>query len=171
MRSGHTSKGHQSADGKVFAAGNWVSKFSFQDHRSFRDWVYSCLLELLRELTTQVQETGDAEEHVASRIHKTMVLSKLLSHAKHSDGAPHLRNYLMNNTACFCCLFGQAEHCLPCGHILCTDCVNTYGDPRGGNWIKLFECPFLCHGNKRATSCVIHTKPKLAGIRLITLDG
>ncbi|KAI1124855.1 hypothetical protein F5Y10DRAFT_284739 [Nemania abortiva] len=171
VRSGHTAKGHQSADGRVFAAGNWVSNFSFQDHRSFRDWVYCCLLELLRELTTQIQESGEAEKEVAARIHKTMILSKLFSHAKHSDESPHVRNYFMNNTACFCCLFGQAEHCLPCGHILCIDCVNTYGYPRGSNWIELLECPFLCHRNVWAIPCAVPLKPKLAGIRLVTLDG
>ncbi|KAI0863768.1 hypothetical protein F4860DRAFT_521823 [Xylaria cubensis] len=171
VRSGHTSKGHQSADGRVFAAGDWVSKFSFEDHRSFRDWVYYCLLDLLRELTTQVQENGEAEEQVASRIHQTMVLSKLFSHAKHSDETAHTRNYLINNTACFCCLFGQAEHCLPCGHIICIDCVNTYGYPRAANGIELSECPFLCHDDMWTASCLIHIKPKLAGVRLITLDG
>ncbi|KAI1740057.1 hypothetical protein F4680DRAFT_465847 [Xylaria scruposa] len=171
VRSGHTSKGHQSADGRVFAAGNWVSKFSFEDHQSFRDWVYCCLLDLLGELTTQVQENGEAEEQVASRIHQSMVLSKLFSHAKHTDETAQTRNYLINNTACFCCLFGQAEHCLPCGHILCADCVNTYGSPRAANWTELIECPFLCHENRWTTTCIIHTKPKFAGIRLITLDG
>lgn len=171
VRSGHTSKGHQSADGRVFAAGNWVSKFSFQDHRSFRDSVYYCLLDLLRELTSQVQENGEAEEQVASRIHQVMVLSNLFSHAKNSDETPHSRSYLINNTACFCCLFEQAEHCLPCGHILCTACINTYGRPRAANWVELLECPFLCHENRWTTSCVIHLKPKLAGVRLVTLDG
>ncbi|KAJ2991286.1 hypothetical protein NUW58_g2566 [Xylaria curta] len=171
VRSGHTSKGHQSADGRVFAAGDWVSKFSFQNHGAFRDWVYGCLVELLRELTTQVRENNEAEERVAAHIHKTMVLTNLFSHAKNSDGASHIRNYLINHTACFCCLFGQAEHTLPCGHVLCTECIHTYGSALGANWIKLLECPFACRGNRMATSCVIHMKPKLAGIRLVTLDG
>lgn len=171
VRSGHTSKGHQSADGRVFAAGNWVSKFSFENHLAFRDWVYYCLLELLKELTTQVQENNESEEKVAARIHKTMVLGPLFSRAKHRDGALHTENIFVNNMACFCCLFGQAEHCLPCGHILCIGCVNTYGHSSGPNWIKLFECPFLCHGNGSGIHCVIHTKPKSAGVRLLTLDG
>ncbi|KAI0474210.1 hypothetical protein F4859DRAFT_521928 [Xylaria cf. heliscus] len=171
VRSGHKSKGHQSEDGRVFAAGDWVSKFSFQDHGAFRDWVYGCLVELLQELTTQAQDNNEAEERVAARIHKTMVLTNLFSHAKNSDGGPHIRNYLLNHTACFCCLFGQAEHPLPCGHVLCTECIHTYGYAMDANWIELPECPFACRGNRRATPCVIHMKPKLAGIRVVTLDG
>ncbi|KAI1367159.1 hypothetical protein F5Y08DRAFT_350010 [Xylaria arbuscula] len=171
VRSGHASKGHQSADGKVFAAGDWTSKFSFESHRDFRDWVYYCLLELLKELTRQVQGNGEAEQKVAARIHKTMVLGPLFCHTIRRDEASHIQNIFLNNMACFCCLFGQAEHCLPCGHILCIDCVNTYGHPRGPNWLELFECPFLCHGNRSPIRCVIYTKPKLAGTRLITLDG
>ncbi|KAI3317161.1 hypothetical protein HD806DRAFT_515838 [Xylariaceae sp. AK1471] len=171
VRSGHTSKGHQSADGRVFAAGDWVSKFSFENHHSFRDWVYSCLAELLKELATQVQQNGEAEQQVAAHMHKTMALTNLFSHAKHSNGTPHTRNYLTNHTACFCCLFGQAEHCLPCGHVLCTACINTYGHSKGMNWVEILECPFVCQGNKGISACVIQMKPRSAGIRVVTLDG
>ncbi|KAI0484539.1 acyl transferase/acyl hydrolase/lysophospholipase [Xylariaceae sp. FL0804] len=172
VRSGHTAKGHQSADGKVFAAGEWKSTFSFNDNANrFRNWVYYCLVELLRELTTRVQDGGEVEDLVASDIHKTMVLRNLFSHAKHSDMGAKEDNYLVSHTACFCCLFGQAEHVLPCGHVLCTACVSAYGHPRGANGFAILECPFEGPMNKRQSSWIVHLKPKSAGVRVVTLDG
>ncbi|KAI0003957.1 hypothetical protein F4779DRAFT_621638 [Xylariaceae sp. FL0662B] len=172
VRSGHTSKGHQTADGKVFAAGDWLSRFSFGGYRTiFRDWVYCCLVELLKELTTRVQENSESEEQIAAYIHKNMVLGHLYSHIKHSDTASKSDNYLVSHTTCFCCLFGQAEHFLPCGHVLCTACVNTYGNTRSINGIDMHTCPIDDVVLGRFSSWVIHMKPKAAGIRVMSLDG
>jgi hypothetical protein len=48
VRSGHGSKGHQLKDGRVFAAGNYVSDFSFESyHKEFRQKVFLHLEHLL----------------------------------------------------------------------------------------------------------------------------
>lgn len=172
MRSGHTSKGHQSADGKVFATGDYVSSFSFEEHGTeFCDWVYCCLVELLKELTTRAQEATIDEEQVAAEIHQTMVLTNLYSHIKHSAIKSKATSFLVSHTACYCCLFGQAEHSLPCGHVLCSACIRTYGHLRGPNEITVFQCPIEGTENRQHRPWRFYLKPKFAGIRVLTLDG
>ncbi|GAW26646.1 putative lysophospholipase-like protein [Rosellinia necatrix] len=172
VRSGHSSKGHQSADGKVFATGDWISNFSFADHGpTFRVKVYHCLTELLKELTTRMQDNSESEEQLASEIHKSIILTNLLSHAKFSDANSRGHRCLISHTACFCCLFGQAEHCLPCGHVLCNACLHTYGFPKGANGLEIRDCPFESIPEGGLFPRLIRLKPKSAGTRVITLDG
>lgn len=172
MRSGHKSKGHQSADGKVFAAGDYLSDFMFSVHGlSFCNRVFFCLSELLCELTTHVQEAAGDEEEVAARIHQKMILTNLYSHVKHSSTGSGATDFLISHTACYCCLFGQAEHSLPCGHVLCSACVRTYGRARGPNDIEIFQCPIEGSDSSIWPPWRIQLKPKFAGVRVLTLDG
>jgi hypothetical protein len=173
VRSGHASKGHQSVDGKVFAAGSWMSKFLFDsDGPVFRNWVYGRLVELLKELTTRVQGSKQPEVHAAAEIHRSMVLTNLFSRAKHSDGSSKGHSYLISHTACFCCLFGQAEYCLPCGHVLCSACLETYGNNPGYiNGLEVTSCPFETATEGIYPPWIFQLKPKSAGIRVMTLDG
>ena len=171
MRSGHTSKGHQSSDGKVLAAGDYLSRFTVDKTKAICDKVFCCLTELLKELAVRVNDTGNNEEQVAAEIHKKMILANLYSHAKHTDVEGKVATVLISHTTCYCCLFGQAEHFLPCGHVLCSACVRTYGHPIGFNVIEVSECPIEGDGNRRYSSWKIHLKPKQAGVRILSLDG
>lgn len=171
VRSGHT-KGHQSADGKVIAAGEYVSKFSFDRHgEEFRTKVYSCLVDLLRELTARCRN-GESEERAAAAIHKSKVMNNFFSRAVPVNAnvkPPHAS--LTSHTACFCCLFGQAEHFLPCGHVLCTQCLRTYGKQRGLHVFRIIGCPMEKTGEPRAHIWDVYMKPRAAGVRILTLDG
>jgi hypothetical protein len=171
VRVGHESKGHQSKDGKVIAAGDYVSSFSFKNNsEEFRDMVYFCLVALLEELTSRIQK-GEMEGQAAAAIHRDMVLTNFFLHTSAAADQSKAEVFLHSHTACFCCLFEQAEHALPCGHILCTSCVTMYGQWKGPNEIELFECPIENTDNRRYTSWTIHLKPKSAGVRILTLDG
>ncbi|KAI1771432.1 hypothetical protein F4818DRAFT_454557 [Hypoxylon cercidicola] len=171
VRSGH-SKGHQSADGEVFATGDWVSNFSFDQYKTvFRDWVYCCLVQLLNELAAHAQISSDTEEQVAAHIHKTMILARVFSHSKYNDAGAKSHAYMVSHTACFCCLFGQAEHFLPCGHVLCSACVRTYGKSRDSSRFEISECPFEDVTTGSGYSWMIQLTPKSAGVRVLALDG
>lgn len=65
MRSGHSAKGHQSTDGKVFATGEYVSSWSWEENENeFPNKVYHCFVELFKELTDR--EPGiEGEEQVS----------------------------------------------------------------------------------------------------------
>lgn len=172
VRVGHQSKGHQSKDGKVFAAGEYISSFSFNAYyMDFRNLVYSCLVALLDELAHRVQE-GYAEEAAAAAIHREMVITNFFAHittASHNLAVKE--GFLHSHSACFCCLFGQAEVQLPCGHIVCMPCLTTYGKPQGDTGYEIDGCPIEGTIGSRSLSWRIQLKPKLAGIRIMTLDG
>lgn len=172
VRLGHQSKGHQSKDGKIIAAGDYKSKFSFNAYfNAFRNLVYSCLVALLDELASRVQK-GCPEEAAAAAIHKDMVLTSFYARiAAASNSLSADRGFLHSHSACFCCLFGQAEVQLPCGHILCTPCLTTYGKANGENGYDIDGCPIEGPDGSRLTAWRIQLKPKPAGVRIMTLDG
>lgn len=175
VRVGHQSKGHQSKDGKVFAVGDYVSSFSFNSYyEEFRNKVYCCLVALLDELAPRVQE-GRAEVDAAASIHKDMVLTKFFLHTSSVGNQHSFRSFIHSHTACFCCLFGQAEVQLPCGHVVCEACLATYGKSRGETEYKLDSCPIeglqARFKSSDGSSWRVRVKPKTAGIRVLSLDG
>ncbi|KAK8017030.1 FabD/lysophospholipase-like protein [Apiospora rasikravindrae] len=171
VRFGHTAKGHQSADGKVFATGEYQSKFSFENNaHEFRQKVYSCLTQLLQQLTTDYR-LGTSEESAALTIHQNMVMRSFFRRATHNSSSNKSHATLTSHTACFCCLFGQAEHCLPCGHVLCTQCLQGYGEQRHVHGYRVFGCPMEEIDGGREEACTIYLKPASAGVRILTLDG
>ncbi|KAK9417273.1 putative PNPLA domain-containing protein [Seiridium unicorne] len=170
VRSGHT-KGHQSADGKVVAAGEYVSKFSFDINGDrFRRKVYACLVQLLQQLTASCRN-GEPEERAAAEIHKSMVMNSFFSRAARYNANAKSHASLSSHTACFCCLFGQAEHFLPCGHVLCTECLRTYGESGSVHTIKIVGCPMEEISGRREDAWIVYLKPHAAGVRVLTLDG
>jgi len=65
------------------------------------------------------------------------------------------------------------EHSLPCGHIICTDCLTGYGHVRGHSIIEITECPLHTQDNDSPPWPQWHVPiiPPGAGIRVLTLDG
>lgn len=183
VRVGHQSKGHQSKDGKVFAAGDYESTFSFEAYKNkFRNDVYILLVVSQRELASRGQQ-GVSEKSEAARIHRDFVLTHFFTRFTTTAQNSHLQSafdgFLHSQTACFCCLFGQAEVPLPCGHIICTACLTTYGRARGDAEYELDGCPFGPQVHARlglrcstsTSSWRIQLKPQSAGVRILTLDG
>ncbi|ORY63334.1 acyl transferase/acyl hydrolase/lysophospholipase [Pseudomassariella vexata] len=170
VRSGHT-KGHQSEDGKVFAAGDYESKFSWKRNSAgFRNKVYACLVELLQELSQRLQD-GQSEEETAPHIHKTLVLNNFFRRSTPDTMLSQDYSPLTSHTACFCCLFGQAEHFLPCGHVLCTECLRSYGHQISTYEFDIHGCPIEGARNRRGPLWTVQLHPKSAGVRILTLDG
>ncbi len=169
MRSGHgTEKGHQLKDGTVFAVGGYVSRFSFEtSQEEFRFNVYFRLQELLERLHARTGSSKEEEEQIAAEMHRDEVMAYFYSHASRGGSADRFSSH----TACFCCLFGSPEHALPCGHMLCTSCVEAYGLSRGPTVIEVLECPIESRLARRYQPWKIYLNPPTAGIRILTLDG
>ncbi|OCK84171.1 hypothetical protein K432DRAFT_289452 [Lepidopterella palustris CBS 459.81] len=166
VRSGHGSKGHQLKSGKVFAAGDYVSEFSFEKNQEeFHANVYFRLEHLLERLSARVNH-GESQEMAAAEIHRDDVMA-----AFYCDGPKGSVRTVHSHSVCFSCLFEPPEHALPCGHILCTPCVKTYGRVKDGNVIEVYECPMETNAVGRSQPWTVQLKPEAAGLRILTLDG
>ncbi|CAI6249812.1 unnamed protein product [Periconia digitata] len=167
VRSGHGSKGHQIKDGKVFAVGEYQSRWSFDLlQEEFRCNSYYRLEELL-QLLDEKKAYGNDERRTAAEIHRDYVMPWFNRHAS-GDGKSQRYH---SHTVCFCCLSEPPEYALPCGHILCLQCVRTYGENRGKTEIEMQGCPLEFQTTQLYHSWRIYFKPKSAGVRVLTLDG
>lgn len=163
-RSGHSSKGHQLKNGKVFAGGGYQSDFSAD---SFGDEWRSLIHNNLKHLQERLEDeykSCESEEQAASNIHRSTVLVNFYQHVGPSKA-------YISHSVCFSCLIAPPSHPLPCGHVLCTPCLQAYGKPRGKNLVEVGSCPLHLDEGEWSPPCLISFKPPLAGVRILTLDG
>lgn len=171
VASTHSPKGHQNSKGKIIAAGRYQSKFRAEGYYPvWRDAIASEIENIHRDLQERVQRglAGVPEEDHLLGIH-----SKLMEDLFDSIGSAG--NFL-SHTTCFCCLMQAPQHILPCGHVLCTPCVQSYGRQKTGRNGNKFVfqmtcCPLHPLETKWRESYVIRFKPDQAGVRVLCLDG
>lgn len=72
--------------------------------------------------------------------------------------------------SCFACLTREAEHPLPCGHVLCDGCARAHGVTHRYT-VSLQYCPLHSKGCRWDAPLVIACRPRGAGIRVLSLDG
>ena len=167
FRSGHNPKGHQNSKGKILAVGDYVSSFTVD---VVADEWSDMLVRKLKRMHRSTQEspssidTDTTEEEVASTLHhRTMnEFYNRLGPAEH----------FVSHSTCFCCLRELPEHALPCGHVFCTACVQSYGSTKERKGlINMRSCPMHSHATQCEIPFHIKVKPPLAGVRVLSLDG
>ncbi|KAF9697343.1 hypothetical protein EKO04_005060 [Ascochyta lentis] len=167
VKSGHGSKGHQTANGKIIAVGEYISTWSYETlHEEFIGNSYYRLDELL-ELLKKKKAHGDDEMSVAADIDRDDVMTWFYRHVS-VEGKWQGYN---SHSVCFCCLSEPPEHSLPCGHVLCTPCAKTYGRQHSKTEVDIQKCPLDVRPARVYQPWRIHFKPKSAGVRVLTLDG
>lgn len=176
VKSGHGEKGHQNANGKIFADGEYTSRKTFDSLQAeFSSNTYFRLHELLtilrdrRAVSLERMTLRNDELHVAAEIHRDDVLTSFYRHVS-VDGKVERYN---SHSVCFCCLMRPPEHALPCGHVLCTLCISIYGcqQPGSKTEISIDYCPLEAQSKRASQPWKVHLKPDAAGIRILTLDG
>jgi hypothetical protein len=172
VESGHGGKGHQNQNGKIFADGSYVSKRKFEDLREeFASNCYFRLQELLERLDTLRQKRGlrNDEVQAAAEIHRDDVMAWFFRHVSGNGRAAQYNSH----SVCLCCLLRPPEHALPCGHVLCTNCVSIYGHARPGSRteIEIEYCPLEVRSVRTFQPWRVYLKPDAASVRILTLDG
>lgn len=120
-------------------------------------WIYKNLQDRKRF------ETKD-EEPLAAELHQ--------SNAIVFYSTPALASHYISHLACFSCLVRELpEHPLPCGRILCTRRVNSYGIKNASGQVTLKEYPLHPIKMRWIEPWQIRIKPLLAVVRIPTLDG
>ncbi|KAE9377253.1 hypothetical protein N431DRAFT_542623 [Stipitochalara longipes BDJ] len=133
MRAGHLSKGHQDRNGRIIGSrtsGQYESNFSRELYQ--KKWLES-IKRHLEACDARLQQKRQTIEDIG--------------------GGRRIPITSRGSSTCYCCLMKVPEHPLPCGHVLCTDCVKSYG--------KKLE----------HSSVMIRFKPDFAGVRVLSLDG
>lgn len=161
-KAGHGPKGHQNKNGKIIGLGAYESTFSADAYlgewsndlkQELRDIEQKLLARHKKGETTEGKAASDLHrEYISGFYHRCSPASHFVSHS-----------------TCFCCLREPPEHSLPCGHVLCTPCLESYGDLTAKCVLELNSCPL--HKTSWQEPYSIRIKPALAGVRVLSLDG
>jgi hypothetical protein len=167
VRSGHSAKGHQLRSGRLVGLGDYQSVVSYDEstRNRFQESVYG-MLEMLYEMIGQRKSQSKSEERAAAEIHREYVLPHFIAHATRNDPSS-----FVSHTICLSCLLEPPEHALPCGHIICTPCLRSFGSSPRTNSVSISHCPLEPKLNHWISPWEVHLKPPACGIRILTLDG
>lgn len=165
MKSGHNPKGHQNIEGRIIAAGDYQSNFHADEYAD--DW-YENIRRNLDGIQRALQDTlirlpHMTEQQAVSDLHR----ERMNDFYRLVGQAPDF----VSHSTCFSCLRELPEHPLPCGHVICTPCVEAYGRRSGKTVIKLEACPLHVRETTWQSPWGIRVKPQYAGVRVLSLDG
>ena len=162
-KSRHNSKGHQNDRGKIIATGNYRSTFSaFEYGPQWKATLFRNIHNLQNEILA-LSDKGTPDEKAYIDLHTR----NMTSFYKNLGSAWRF----VSHCTCFCCLKEVPEHPLPCGHILCTECVKLFGHAQNRSSFELNSCPLHSEDSRWAKPCVVRFKPEYAGSRILSLDG
>ncbi|KAL6689739.1 acyl transferase/acyl hydrolase/lysophospholipase [Trichoderma pleuroticola] len=153
-------KGHQSRKGVIFARGSYISPFQYP--KSFEFWINE-IQKAIKGLENTLHNANKDEGSVIPNIHRDIMKTFY-------NTVPSASNFRSQLT-CVCCIGKIPEYVLPCGHIICKECVQLFGDRKGQGLFNVHRCPIHptpCHWK---TPMQIELKPEEAGIRILCLDG
>ncbi|KAF6832216.1 hypothetical protein CPLU01_06315 [Colletotrichum plurivorum] len=165
VKSGHSQKGHQNKEGRIFSGGGYQSDVNLQEFGSL--WITQIRTHLdqlqtqLYKLSHSLQE--QSENQIAARLHREQLTDFYRSLGNVTDFVSH--------STCFSCLRELPEHPLPCGHVLCLPCIEAYGIKTSGTSIEVDQCPLHPGQPLREPPWTISIKPPHAGVRVLCLDG
>jgi hypothetical protein len=162
---GHGPKGHQSSEGKVLAVGSFESEFQAELYEeTWKSELRGHLDKMRRDLQIETFSTATfMEEDLALQLH----VRNMDAFFEHCSSAKNFRCH----SACFCCLRETPTEPLPCGHVLCLKCIQSYGQLMEDYWVYMKHCPLHRMETTWQVPHLISLKPKLAGVRILTLDG
>ncbi|KAF2019496.1 hypothetical protein BU24DRAFT_431280 [Aaosphaeria arxii CBS 175.79] len=164
---GSHSKGHQNSKGNVMRPGEYMSDFTFEQFGdAWLQYLQLHLTKMQHDLSARLMQPPSLSEvTVVKKLHHT----NMELFYKKLDGA---QGFISHQT-CFSCLRELAEHPLPCGHVLCTPCIKSYGRPHPNLLYSyaMTSCPLHQAHTVFSSHWPIFFKPPLAGVRVLSLDG
>lgn len=159
---GH-SKGHQNENGTLLGQG------PFQSGEVGAAFFLSRLQTRITELLQRLDQCdGHQKRRAAQQMHRSLLQANtVFTRSKSATRS--------GRKTCLGCLLTQPSYELPCGHFLCTTCINIFdeADRRtlSPSVLELREC-FLCADkDARRWPVQLGFQPYLAGIRVLSLDG
>jgi predicted acylesterase/phospholipase RssA len=154
---------HRTLDGKIIGSGQYTASITATSY--LPQWISS----LKRKLDMYEEEYLEAVEE------EPETSTRILANELHIDQLDYCFKELgtarpfISHASCFGCLVNTPLHPLPCGHVLCDNCVRDCGT-RGHGKIKLEYCP-LHMDIGFGPPWEITDKPDHVGVRILSLDG
>jgi predicted acylesterase/phospholipase RssA len=154
---------HRTLDGKTIGSGQYTASITANSY--LPQWIFF----LKRRLDMYEKEYLEAVEE------EPKVSTRRLASDLHIDQMDYSFNKLgtarpfISHASCFGCLVNIPHHPLPCGHVLCDNCVRDCGT-RGHGKFKLEYCPLHMHTSFEPPWEVTH-KLNNVGVRILSLDG
>jgi hypothetical protein len=173
MKAGHETKGHQDQNGFILRNGSskaYQSNFTSQRYQTrWIQLIKESLMECEARLQVRRHSVGSSqfkilEEKDAFELHLQEPLKNFFEKI---GGATRL----VSMATCYCCLTKVPEHPLPCGHVLCTPCIQNYGTPLKDSSMRIDSCPLHPEETSNLGPWFIRFKPDFAGVRVLSLDG
>ena len=168
VKARHVAKDHQDERG-IIAAGEHVAAFDWRFAEYWKGQVRTAIEGLHWDLAYELEQVANGTETVRAseeRIALDLHLENL-NRFFHSVGPATGK---VSHSKCFSCLMEVPEHPLPCGHVLCDQCVEAYGRPRKRS-VSMTCCPLHRDSSQWIRPAVIRRKPDGAGVRILSLDS
>ncbi|KAK0742162.1 hypothetical protein B0T21DRAFT_433942 [Apiosordaria backusii] len=152
-------KGHQASSGKIFQKGEYQPRVTDDQ---FEEWFKGIGTEL-EKMMDELPRVGSEKENAWGK-HLQRIERFYEDNSRFSENISH--------GTCFCCINNVPEHVLPCGHVLCTECITALGGQMERDILFIKYCPFHRQKHNWERNPVqIRFKPECAGIRALCLDG
>ncbi|KAF2725665.1 hypothetical protein K431DRAFT_260515 [Polychaeton citri CBS 116435] len=167
VKARHSTKGHQDVHG-IIVAGEYCSDFTAEDY--YIRWeaqLKSAIGFVQQEFQDEFSKSSQGGVHLSDEKLAVDLHKAYLSDFYRTVGNGRL---VYSHASCLCCLMDVAEHVLPCGHVLCSTCIQNYGEDRGKGVVKMHCCP-LHAADAWKHPHRINFKPRGAGTRILCLDG
>lgn len=109
------------------------------------------------EFVKQVEKFAESSDESSSVWHR-----RILSAFRYDWPEIH------SNDTCLVCLRERPSYRLPCGHVICHNCVRRFGDRWDARTYDIHQC-FLCQIETPGVRIV--EKPPTATLKILTIDG
>jgi hypothetical protein len=154
-------KGHQADNGKILSR-NGRYQDPFDTGTFFSYWIDR----IRNDINSQNQRLEHGHGEYKERIFKlhTPIMANLYKSLSPTK-------LFKSHSTCLCCVKKVPEHILPCGHILCKDCVRAYGRNMGETGTVELDCCPLHPQPPFHSTARIQFKPREAGVRCLSLEG
>lgn len=168
VKARHNVKGHQDDTG-IIAAGGYQASFTVESYGPvWKEQLRSAITSLQRDFNYELEQANHGNDlvsdgKIALDLHEEYI-AVFFATVGHADN-------IYSHATCFSCLMEVPEHPLPCGHVLCTQCVKAFGKPYGRSGVSLTSCPLHTATTQWSKSLQINFKPEGAGVRVLSLDG
>ncbi|KAI4844618.1 FabD/lysophospholipase-like protein [Aureobasidium sp. EXF-8845] len=154
---------HRALDGKFIGSGRYTASITANSY--LPQWISSLKRRLDMYEKDYLEAVNEEPEILTQRLASDLHIEQM----SYSFNKLGTARHFVSHASCYGCLVNIPQHPLPCGHVLCANCVRDCGTRAHGK-IKLEHCPLHTHTTFEPP-WEITQKIDRVGIRILSLDG